>query len=166
MKKILLGIVVGLVIASGIGVVAYNYNASSIEYTPSDSTWSVNNVSDALDELLSDKDKISDDLTVEVVGQYSFVSDSITINNVTNYKYYSVISGYWTSSGATSNEMLGYINVTSTDNATFKEIASTSSTKDTSGVASRTFIIYPDGSGEDITVHFNRADSISIYGIK
>ena len=56
MKKIIKNpiftFIIGLVLAgSVVGVVAYNYNAKDIGYTPSDSSWEVNNVEEALKDL-------------------------------------------------------------------------------------------------------------------
>ena len=52
MKKVIISFVLGAIIFGSIsGVIAYNYNAKDIEYTPSDSTWNVNTVGDAIDEL-------------------------------------------------------------------------------------------------------------------
>lgn len=58
MKKFILGIVIGGIVFGTIGsVVAYNYNAKDIGYTPSDNTWEVNNVGDALKDLKDQKDE-------------------------------------------------------------------------------------------------------------
>ena len=52
MKKILLGIVIGgLVFGTITGVVALNYNAKDIGYTPKDTSWEVETVEDALKDL-------------------------------------------------------------------------------------------------------------------
>ena len=52
MKKFILGFIIGGIVLGTIGsVVAYNYNAKDIGYTPSDSNWNVNNVSDAINDL-------------------------------------------------------------------------------------------------------------------
>ena len=56
MKKIILGFILGLIAAGSITVVvAYNYNAKDIEYTPKDSNWNVNNVEDAIKDLKETK---------------------------------------------------------------------------------------------------------------
>ena len=56
MKKIIKNpiftFIIGLVLAgSVVGVVAYNYNAKDIKYNPSDDSWNVNNVEDAINDL-------------------------------------------------------------------------------------------------------------------
>ena len=51
MKKNILFILIGIVIGSFFGVVAYNYNAKDIEYNPKDESWDVSNLSDAIDNL-------------------------------------------------------------------------------------------------------------------
>ena len=62
MKKIIKNpiftFILGAIIFGSIGsVVAYNYNAKDIGYTPSDNTWEVNNVGDALKDLKDQKDE-------------------------------------------------------------------------------------------------------------
>ena len=60
MKKIirnpLFTFVLGAIIFSSVvGVVAYNYNAKDISYTPKDSNWNVDNVEDAIKDLKNNK---------------------------------------------------------------------------------------------------------------
>lgn len=68
MKKIIknpiLTFVLGALIFGGIGVVsAYTILASDIGYTPKDTTWEVDNVEDAIDDLYS---KVSEPITMEL----------------------------------------------------------------------------------------------------
>lgn len=49
LKKVAYGIILGILLGSGL-VYAVNYVANDISYTP-DSSWEVNNVNDALDDL-------------------------------------------------------------------------------------------------------------------
>ena len=58
MKKILFGIVLGIIVGTATTVVAATYLANKISYTPSDSSWNVDNVSDALDYLKENSGKI------------------------------------------------------------------------------------------------------------
>ena len=53
LKDIVL-VVVTAIIASGVGVAAYNYNANNIEYSPSDKTWKVSTVAEAINSLVND----------------------------------------------------------------------------------------------------------------
>ena len=53
MKKTMLGVVLGIVIGATTTVVASTLLASNIAYTPKDSTWKVNNVEDAINDLYS-----------------------------------------------------------------------------------------------------------------
>ena len=73
MKKYIIGFILGLIVASGVGVVAYNYNASSIEYTPSDNTWNVNNVSDAIDWLKNNG-------SIEIISYDNQKTGTVTIS--------------------------------------------------------------------------------------
>ena len=76
MKKFILGIVIGGIVFGTIGsVVAYNYNAKDIGYTPSDSSWNVNNVSDAIKDLKNGKKQ---SVKIVNIGQY----DSLDYHNI------------------------------------------------------------------------------------
>lgn len=50
--KLFVGIIVGIILSSG---VVYAINANLIEYTPQDENWNVNNVTDALNNLYTEK---------------------------------------------------------------------------------------------------------------
>lgn len=53
-KNPLLSFILGSIIFGGLGsVVAYNLKANQITYTPKDTTWNVNNVEDAINDLKS-----------------------------------------------------------------------------------------------------------------
>ena len=57
MKKLIIAFILGGVVFGSItGVVAYNYNAKDVSYTPSDSNWNVDNVEDAIKDLKVYKD--------------------------------------------------------------------------------------------------------------
>ena len=71
MKKTVLGIVIGIVIGATTTVVASTLLASNIAYTPKDSTWKVNNVSEALDELY-EKDSIACQVLKNTTWTYSY----------------------------------------------------------------------------------------------
>lgn len=68
MKKNIFFFILGAIIFGSIGsVVAYNYNAKDVSYTPSDDSWDVNNVEDALKTLYQNKNKdIIDRLKISV----------------------------------------------------------------------------------------------------
>ena len=53
LKGMIIFTFVGVIFGSIAGVAAYTYNAKDIEYTPSDRTWNVQNVSDAITSLKS-----------------------------------------------------------------------------------------------------------------
>ena len=56
MKKMILGFILGLVVAGGIGVLAYTITADKIGYSPKDSSWKVTNVNDAINDLKQNND--------------------------------------------------------------------------------------------------------------
>lgn len=55
-KYLLIGFVLGAVIFGSItGVVAYNFSAKSVSYTPKDTNWKVDNVESAINDLKDEK---------------------------------------------------------------------------------------------------------------
>ena len=70
MKKIILGFIIGLVVGMSTTVLAASILSNQIMYQPSDSTWNVSNVEEALDDLY----KI-------------YNSDSINAGKIYNYEY-------------------------------------------------------------------------------
>ena len=53
MKKNILFLILGMIIAGGISVVAYQMNATQITYEPKDKDWNVNTVKAAIDDIKS-----------------------------------------------------------------------------------------------------------------
>ena len=82
-KSNIFSFIVGAVLFGGIGVVAaYNMLAKDIKYTPSDTSWNVDNVEDAIDDLYANKNKeILNKFTLKVRAE----SYSSTYQGVTNY---------------------------------------------------------------------------------
>ena len=71
--KLILGFILGAIIFGGIGtVVAVTLLASNISYTPSDTTWNVNNVKEAIDELYSKKKP----LLISYIGKNSILGNT------------------------------------------------------------------------------------------
>ena len=75
MKKVLKSriflVLITALIFSGIGgVVAYNYSAKDIAYTPSDTSWNVNSVETAIDSLKNDNDRKYNERVAELERQY------------------------------------------------------------------------------------------------
>lgn len=71
MKKILLGFVLGIISMLGIGVVAYNMKASEIGYSPKDSSWKVDNVQDAINDLYEGNGS-NNNYACEVIKNFSW----------------------------------------------------------------------------------------------
>jgi len=53
MKKIFLGIIVGLILCGGVVYGVNTYESNTIEYSPTDSSWEVSNVNEAINSLYS-----------------------------------------------------------------------------------------------------------------
>lgn len=173
MKKkvfsILIGFVIGGLTFGTIGfVIAINYKASDITYNPKHSEWNVTTVEDAINYLY-DKNSISfNDFTFEPIYSYTNSLNSYKITNVANYKYYYIIVGTWDSGSSDANSLLNMLKIKNASNATVKELGSEKGIYGGSeSAASISYIIYPDGSGEDINITFNGGSwGIGIYGIK
>jgi len=84
MKKIIFGIITGMILCSGL-VYAASYLADDVTYKPDDETWNVSNVKDALDELYNGK---SSELKIDTLSsnndgdktEQKFGKTEITIN--------------------------------------------------------------------------------------
>ena len=92
MKKTVFAFLLGVVLTgSTAGVVALNYNAKNIGYTPSDNSWNVNNVEDAIKDLKNIDNKriqiYSTDAVYGVNGTYwqQNVEIPANVKNVTIY---------------------------------------------------------------------------------
>jgi len=86
MKKVILGFILGGIICSGI-VYAASYLATDIQYTPSDETWGVSNVNDALDSLYELSNKSTSSIhKISISGaQPNKTGNYIMTLDVTNY---------------------------------------------------------------------------------
>lgn len=69
MKKMIFGIIIGILATSVVGVTALViYNANEIKYNPSDSNWNVDNVKSALDDLYNN--------TTCITGTYDHLANT------------------------------------------------------------------------------------------
>lgn len=108
--KIILGTIVGILIGTSVTVYAYNYQAKDIIFTPTDKSWEVDNVEEALDEIYK-KSKYEEytgsitikpsDLKQTLSTKDRFLKDNIVIESIPNdYKKLS------TQTTATSSHIL------------------------------------------------------------
>ena len=87
MKKYILTFILGGLFFGSIGtVVALNYNAKDIEFTPSDSSWNVNNVEDAIKDLKDNKKIQIELLWTNPNPKVSFSAQTINMD-ISTYKY-------------------------------------------------------------------------------
>ena len=104
MKKIfkksnIFSFMLGAIIFGGIGTVfAYTILAKDVGYTPKDTTWKVDNVKEAIDDLYNKTNKeILNRYTVSLRAGTSFTNDVETLLNFSgstysNYKYFKITS--------------------------------------------------------------------------
>ena len=69
-KGILIMAMVGLLFGGATGVLAYQYSAKQVIYTPSDTTWKVGNVEEAIDSLKFNKTSDNYSTDEKVVGTW------------------------------------------------------------------------------------------------
>ena len=147
-KGIIIGIIVGVLITSGVGVVAYSYNAKDVGYTPKDTTWKVNNVKEAIDYVY----ELADLCKFAQYIDHKMLQDSYTLVN--GGTYYFVVTSYSTKSQETAK---GYTAITSVSSGTYEEISSLAGG---SGYWSRVYkIVAPD----DTTVTFKDKTNFAIF---
>ena len=95
MKKMILGVVIGVLVGTASNVIASNLLASNIAYTPKDSTWGVNNVEAAIDSLKLSKTSDNYSTEEKVVGTWidgkplyqKTITFTPTTNTETTYKH-------------------------------------------------------------------------------
>ena len=99
-KKILFSFVLGILVCGGIVYGVNTYESETIQYSPTDSSWTVNNVSDALNDLYLNKN-------MEMIKNSSATSNtSITIpDGVSNG--YLIVSVITTMSSNISTQLSG-----------------------------------------------------------
>ena len=81
MKKVnkILILVIGIIIGTSITVCAYSYHAKDIEFTPTNESWEVDNVGDALNDL---NNKVKDYKKLDVA---TTVNSNNLLNGITAY---------------------------------------------------------------------------------
>ena len=77
MKKLIMGFILGIVLCSGIVHGANIYKSETIQYSPSDASWEVNNVDDALNSLNDTLNSLYDK-TNNNISSAAYVSDIMT----------------------------------------------------------------------------------------
>jgi len=86
MKKFILGTIVGIILCGGIVYGANIYESNSIEYSPTDASWEVENVNDALNDLHTLVGAASKSNIYKLGTGRSFnISSIVGIENVGNY---------------------------------------------------------------------------------
>lgn len=170
MKKTVFAFLLGVVLTGSIaGVVALNYNAKDVSYTPSDTNWNVNNVEDAIKDLKSSGGSISKNMTIEELQAYSVSAapTSVTISNVSNYRYYYISAITWYCSKSYFSDKANDLKINSITNASYLKLGASRSRYQTSQSGTTSgFLIFPDGSNNDININIDIADGLSVYGIK
>lgn len=92
--KLFVAIIITMVVTASItGVVAYNYNAKDIDYTPKDTSWKVDNVEDAikdLKEISKNYDVIYDSMMEQ---RTSSLNTSISTTFAKDYSFIFIVYG-------------------------------------------------------------------------
>lgn len=114
-KMLIIGILIGITIGGTLtGVVAYNYNASNVSYEPTDDTWNVNNVEDALKSLRENKSidlsnyNKSNNQYNQNLGAMTTKSTSLTLNQGEYIVLVTSDSGYNTTTTNTGTSDINY----------------------------------------------------------
>ena len=98
-KNPIFTLILGLLISSSITtVIAANYLASTVAYTPQDTNWKVNDVASALNELYTINNTTISNLNTTVSNLNKRISDSGNVAygtiSVTSQQYYSVTTNF------------------------------------------------------------------------
>ena len=161
--KVVIAFILGLILAGGI-VYAATVAANEIDYTTAKNS-SVKNVEQALNDLYANRDAGNPN-SVTLVENYDYAHPSINFS-VGDYKYFILTNAEWATSKKIYSSMIEVLAISSIENATYIVSGLTGRNGSSSSVAARSYVIIPDGSGEDISITFNgSSDSTSIYGVK
>ena len=175
-KNNIIGFILGAVIFSTATAFAYNLFAPDVGFTPIDDTWkkndgsSIDNVKDALDDLYHKANGINfDNLVTEEIytNHTSGATYTYTITNVSEYKYFFLINITWRSGSSDYTSSLNGLKINSITNATYMEFAHIGAQwKSRESAAAKTYLIYPDRSGQNITINLSNGDGFTLYGLK
>lgn len=152
------GFILGALIFGSIGV----YAASL--YSSSDVTYKNTTVEAALNELYSIPKGITSNVTLEEIARTTDTVSNTTITNVNNYKYYFVTNIWYHASVFNVDNGLNWLSLSAT-NSTLVDLGNSYYQYNNSGAISRSYLIFPDGSQNDIVLSMH-GDGMTIYGIK
>lgn len=175
-KNNIIGFILGAVIFSTITAFAYDFLSNNVGYTPVDNTWkkidgsAIDNVKDAIDDLYHKANGINlDNLVSEEIytNHVSGATYTYTITNVDEYKYFFLINITWRSGSSDYTSSLNGLTISSITNATYLDLAQIGAQwKSRESGSTKTYIIYPDRSGQDITIRVSGGDGFTVYGLK
>ena len=159
---------IGIILSGSVAYAAGRINASEITYTDKNNVEKTVDV--VLDDLYNKANQVNlgspASLVVEEVSS-TVNTGSVTISNINNYKWYYMNSVTWHCSNSDKDARVNSLKISSITNGSYIEIGNSKGKYSTTQSAgSIGYIIYPDGSGNDITITFSSADATSIYGIK
>ncbi len=97
MRKNILFLFLGMIIAGSISVVAYQMNANQVTYQPKDNNWNVKTVKEAIDYIkentVSNKDPINVSFDSGNLSSTDWALTSMQVSDFsTNYKYFKILS--------------------------------------------------------------------------
>ena len=158
--KVMIAFIVGIILAGGI-VYAATY-ANQVTYG-TDKNVKISTVEEALNDLYANMRKTPD--TVTLIENIDYWNYSISFNP-SDYKYFIMTDTQWNVSQKVYSTMISQLAISSIQNASYIESGVTGRNADSSSVAARSYIIIPDGSGEDITITYVGSDATCVYGVK
>ena len=158
--KLIVGII-GAVLISGISVYATGqYYATQINYTRNNETMTV---AEALNDLYANMNENPNSSTlIENIDHWN-AGISFSPND---YKWFIMTDIQWHASQKIYSTMISQLAISSIQNASYFESGATGRNAGSSSGAARSYIIIPDGSGEDISISIVGADGTCVYGVK
>lgn len=166
--KILIIILITTIVASVTTIFAYSLIAENVGYTPKDTTWNVENVGAAVDDLYirANSTLITSMNSTELLRTNGYIAGGTkyTISNTNEYKYFFAIDTY-TGGSCTSNATCNNIGNLTFTNAYYIDLgfASRVSIK----VTGKAYLLYPIDRSQNIVVTIaSGSDGIALYGIK
>ncbi len=156
----MLYIVLGLIIGASVGVVAYQYNAKDVAYTPSDNTWDVTNVESAIESLKANEEAFQSKNMV-LIGKNQ--GASISIPN--GYRYVIISNSYYGGPGK-AETYRNMVNLVSNTNSTVVFFDNHAAQYNVASSANSILISKIDDPTKTAVFNYNGSDYNIVYGVK
>ena len=153
--------ILGVVISCGITTAfAYSFFADDVNFTPTDTSWDVDNVQKALDELYKDVTLKPDN--IQLIGTRVGATATISIE----YRYGLVVNCFHNAVGYNASNCLNHAVISGTDNTTILKQTSFTDEYNNASAACAFYLTKTNNPNSPQVLRFVNSDFNMVYGIK